>query len=86
MQTAYIFSLDYPDFVDHAPEESAAKSTDRKPLLNKHVPRSPAGSTVECHEGTLPALSVMNKLHQQPYDGSRVYNVEIMGYDECFEV
>ena len=41
--------------------------------------------STEFHDGVLPALSVMNKLHQQPYDGSRVYNIEIMGYDECYE-
>eukprot|EP01083_Nonionella_stella_P123482 372063_1 len=39
----------------------------------------------ELHEGILPTLSVMNKLHQQPYSGSRLYNIEIMGYDECYE-
>ena len=33
----------------------------------------------------LPALSVMNKLHQQPFEGSRAYNVELMGYDDCAE-
>ena len=54
-------------------------------MLSRHSPRSASRSTVQCHEGVLPALSVMNKLHQQPYDGSRVYNVELMGYDECFE-
>ncbi len=40
---------------------------------------------IEFHGGVLPALSVMNRLHQQPYDGSRVYNIELMGYDECYE-
>eukprot|EP01083_Nonionella_stella_P070475 188592_1 len=42
-------------------------------------------SSTKYHDGVLPALSVMNKLHQQPYVKSRVYNIEIMGYDECYE-
>eukprot|EP01084_Bolivina_argentea_P218371 370595_1 len=33
----------------------------------------------------LPALSVMKRLHQQPYDRWRTYRVEIFGYDECYE-
>lgn len=47
--------------------------------------RGPAQSTAKLHDGTLPALSVVNKIHQQPYDKHRVYNVELVGYDECFK-
>lgn len=42
-------------------------------------------STAKCRKGVLPALSVMNKLHQRPYDATRLYNVELMGYDNCYE-
>lgn len=33
----------------------------------------------------LPALSVMNKLHQRPYGVWRLYNVELVGYDDCHD-
>lgn len=40
--------------------------------------------TSRLHDGTLPALSVVNKIHQQPYAKHRLFKVELMGYDECF--
>ena len=80
-------SLAEPDERGNDDESLRLHEPSKSPKLHRSSPRSPgrSRSTVNCHVGVLPALSVMNKLHQQPYDGSRVYNVEIMGYDECFE-
>lgn len=49
-------------------------------LVNSDAPPKP----LPLRKDTLPALSVVNKLHQQPFDKHRGYNVELMGYDECF--
>ena len=54
------------------------------PNENGNIDDDSINSTAEVRKATLPALSVLNKLHQQPYHKHQVYTVELMGYDECF--
>jgi len=59
----------------------------KSPTRSKTRLRTHSDSIIHFNVGTLPALSVMNKLHRQPCGRSegKVFNVELMGYDQCFE-
>eukprot|EP01084_Bolivina_argentea_P015085 28218_1 len=48
------------------------------------APKNEETST-DINSGTLPALSILKKLHMQPIGDYNVFNVEIHGYDSCYK-
>eukprot|EP01084_Bolivina_argentea_P151499 264425_1 len=74
----------YIDVVkDDVKVEQFEDDEDNSIRLDINESRNAVNSIEIFHE--LPALSVMKRLHLQPFIGSRVYNVEIFGYEECYE-